>query len=539
VFRQGPDAIRAPDLGPKRLRSMRQCVTNRAILKSMCRARRMADKKKETDRLKARLPRGLADRGAAEIAATRQMMETIRQVYERYGFEAVETPAIEYTDALGKFLPDQDRPNEGVFSFQDDDEQWLSLRYDLTAPLARYVAENFDSLPKPYRSYRVGWVFRNEKPGPGRFRQFMQFDADTVGSASPAADAEMCMMAADTMEALGVPRSAFMVKLSNRKVLDGLLEVIGLNGWNNASRRLVVLRAMDKFDRLGETGVRQLLAEGRKDESGDFTKGAGLDRTAVDTVMRVFEQAADARDKIAQINIRLEASEVGRQGLSELEKISSLVSACGYSDGRIMIDPSVVRGLEYYTGPVFEVELTFSTDSKDGSPRFGSVGGGGRYDGLVSRFRGEPVPATGFSIGVSRLAAALQYIGKLDSKPAPGPVVVTVFDRERIADYQRMVKTLRDDGIRAELYLGSSGFNAQMKYADKRGAPCVIIQGSDEKAKGEVTIKDLILGAELAKQEKGREQHLQKQAEAQFAVAEDRLVEAVRKVLARHAAGSH
>jgi histidyl-tRNA synthetase len=539
VFRQGPDAIRAPDLGPKRLRSMRQCVTNRAILKSMCRARRMADKKKETDRLKARLPRGFADRGAAEIAATRQMMETIRQVYERYGFEAVETPAIEYTDALGKFLPDQDRPNEGVFSFQDDDEQWLSLRYDLTAPLARYVAENFDSLPKPYRSYRVGWVFRNEKPGPGRFRQFMQFDADTVGSASPAADAEMCMMAADTMEALGVPRSAFMVKLSNRKVLDGLLEVIGLNGENNASRRLVVLRAMDKFDRLGVTGVRQLLAEGRKDESGDFTKGAGLDRTAVDTVMRVFEQAADARDKIAQINIRLEGSEVGRQGLSELEKISSLVSACGYSDGRIMIDPSVVRGLEYYTGAVFEVELTFSTDSKDGSPRFGSVGGGGRYDGLVSRFRGEPVPATGFSIGVSRLAAALQHLGKLDSTPAPAPVVVTVFDRERIADYQRMVKRLRDDGIRAELYLGSSGFNAQMKYADKRGAPCVVIQGSDEKAKGEVTIKDLIVGAELAKQEKGREQHLQKQAEAQFAVAEDRLVEAVRKVLARHAADAH
>ena len=230
----------------------------------------MADKKKETNRLKARLPRGFADRGAAEIAATRQMIETIRQVYERYGFEAVETPAIEYTDALGKFLPDQDRPNEGVFSFQDDDEQWLSLRYDLTAPLARYVAENFDSLPKPYRSYRVGWVFRNEKPGPGRFRQFMQFDADTVGSASPAADAEMCMMAADTMEALGVPRSAYMVKLSNRKVLDGLLEVIGLNGENNASRRLVVLRAMDKFDRLGETGVRQLLAEGRKDEIGRF-----------------------------------------------------------------------------------------------------------------------------------------------------------------------------------------------------------------------------------------------------------------------------
>ena len=312
-------------------------------------------------------PRSGGDRGDA--ADDRDDPPGVRALRVRSGRD----PAIEYTDALGKFLPDQDRPNEGVFSFQDDDEQWLSLRYDLTAPLARYVAENFDILPKPYRSYRVGWVFRNEKPGPGRFRQFMQFDADTVGSASPAADAEMCMMAADTMEALGVPRSAYIVKLSNRKVLDGLLEVIGLNGENNASRRLVVLRAMDKFDRLGETGVRQLLAEGRKDKSGDFTKGAELDRTAVDTVMRVFEQAADAGDKIAQINIRLEGSEVGREGLSELEKISSLVSACGYSDGQIMIDPSVVRGLEYYTGAVFEVELTFSTDSKDGSPalRFG------------------------------------------------------------------------------------------------------------------------------------------------------------------------
>jgi histidyl-tRNA synthetase len=562
LFRQGPDATRAADLGPKRLRSTRQCVTNRAILKSMRRARRMAHKKKETNKLNARLPRGFADRGAAEVAATRQMIETIRQVYEHYGFEAVETPAIEYTDALGKFLPDQDRPNEGVFSFQDDDEQWLSLRYDLTAPLARYVAENFDALPKPYRSYRVGWVFRNEKPGPGRFRQFMQFDADTVGSASPAADAEMCMMAADTIEELGIPRGSYVVRVWNRKLLDGNLDAVDVP----PHARLTALRAIDKYDRLGIEGVQQLLAGGRKDESGDFTKGAGLSVLANNFVTSsiVFVGTGYSSDKLIPVDILKEAekeppkpfdfdeyrkdrcSKLGKDGLpdsmeiglAELKEIHQLVLSSAYDD-RVKIDKTVVRGLEYYTGPVFEVELTFSTDSKDGSPRFGSVGGGGRYDGLVSRFRGEPVPATGFSIGVSRLAAALQYIGKLDSKPAPGPVVVTVFDRERIADYQRMVKTLRDDGIRAELYLGSSGFNAQMKYADKRGAPCVIIQGSDEKAKGEVTIKDLILGAELAKQEKGREQHLQKQAEAQFAVAEDRLVEAVRKVLAPHAAGSH
>ncbi len=498
----------------------------------------------KSNKLKARLPRGLDDRGPAEIAATRAMIETIRKVYELYGFEPVETPAIEYTDALGKFLPDQDRPNEGVFSFKDDDEQWLSLRYDLTAPLARYVAENFDTLPKPYRSYRAGYVYRNEKPGPGRFRQFMQFDADTVGSASPAADAEICMMAADTMEALGIPRGSYVVKVNNRKVLDGVLEAIGLGGEENAGKRLTVLRAIDKFDRLGVEGVRYLLGPGRKDESGDFTKGAGLTTEQIAEVLQNIDTtvAGDIgpTDGVMSVvnapngtippgqNLRLSA-------LSELFEIQRLVRAAGYGPDRIRIDPSVVRGLEYYTGPVYEVELTFPTTGDDGKPvRFGSVGGGGRYDGLVSRFRGEPVPATGFSIGVSRLLAALTHLGKVEAKPEPGPVVVTVFDRDRIADYQRMASQLRAAGIRAELYLGSGKFGPQMKYADKRRSPCVVIQGSDEKQKGEVQIKDLIVGAELAGLSKERDDYLQKQAAAQFAVPEDKLVEVVRKVLARH-----
>src|SRR3954469_5703338 len=248
---------------------------------------RMAEKSKKPQKLKARLPRGLEDRDPAAIRATREMVEKIRTVYELYGFEPVETPAMEYTDALGKFLPDQDRPNEGVFSFQDDDEQWISLRYDLTAPLARYVGERYgtDSLVLPYRSYRVGYVYRNEKPGPGRFRQFMQFDADTVGSASPAADAEMCMMAADTMEALGIPLGSYVVKVNNRKVLDGVMESIGLGGEVNAGRRLTVLRAIDKLDRLGVEGVRELLGDGRKDESGDFTQGAKLDKAQIDKIV--------------------------------------------------------------------------------------------------------------------------------------------------------------------------------------------------------------------------------------------------------------
>jgi histidyl-tRNA synthetase len=522
----------------------------------------MADKPEKSNKLKARLPRGLADRGPAEIAATRAMIEKIRAVYELYGFEPVETPAIEYTDALGKFLPDQDRPNEGVFSFQDDDEQWLSLRYDLTAPLARYVAENFDTLPKPYRSYRFGWVFRNEKPGPGRFRQFMQFDADTVGSASPAADAEMCMMAADTIEALGIPRGSYLVKVNNRKVLDGVMEAIGLDGEANVSKRLIVLRAVDKLDRLGPEGVKLLLGAGRKDESGDFTKGAGLDSEQIDVVLAFSEadvshnpgSAVSPRENPALANMKggillplpeaisrsarfgraLAESESIREGVQELDQIRTFVESIGYGPDRIETSFSVVRGLEYYTGPVFEVELTFPTDSKDGSTRFGSVGGGGRYDGLVSRFRGEPVPATGFSIGVSRLLAALAHLGKVETKAEAGPVVVTVFDKDRIADYQQMVAKLRAANIRAELYLGSGKFGPQMKYADRRNSPCVVIQGSDEKAKGEVTIKDLIVGAELAKLEKDREEHLQKQAQAQTSVAEDKLVDAVRAVLARH-----
>jgi histidyl-tRNA synthetase len=508
----------------------------------------MADKPKKPQKLKARLPRGLEDRGPAAISATRQMVEKIREVYERYGFEPVETPAMEYTDALGKFLPDQDRPNEGVFSFQDDDEQWISLRYDLTAPLARYVAENFDALPKPYRSYRAGYVYRNEKPGPGRFRQFMQFDADTVGSASPAADAEMCMMAADTMEALGVPRGSYVVRVNNRKVLDGLMETVGLSGEENAGRRLTVLRAIDKLDKFSIDEVSKLLGRGRWDGGeegkGDFTKGAGLDDIGISRIINFTGwpgTSSGSKSKfssnevtIANFESRVEDNILGREGVAELTQIKELVAAGGYDD-RVLIDPSVVRGLEYYTGPVYEVELLLETkDEKGRRVRFGSVGGGGRYDGLVSRFRGEPVPATGFSIGVSRLQAALTMLGKLDTTPEFGPVVVTVFDRERVADYQKMVAALRNAKIRAELYLGSpKNMGNQLKYADRRNSPCVIIQGSDEKARGEVQIKDLIEGAKAAAAIASN-QEWRESRPAQFSCREDEIVAKVREVLARH-----
>ncbi|CAH1649218.1 MAG: histidine--tRNA ligase [Chelatococcus sp.] len=497
----------------------------------------MSDQAK-AQKLLARLPRGFGDRGPTDVAATEHMLAKIRETYELYGFEAVETPFIEFTDALGKFLPDQDRPNEGVFSFQDDDEQWLSLRYDLTAPLARYVAENFDVLPKPYRSYRGGWVFRNEKPGPGRFRQFMQFDADTVGAASVAADAEICMMAADTLEHVGIQRGDYVIKVNNRKVLDGVLEAIGLGGEAHVGQRLTVLRAIDKLDKVGADGVRDLLGKGRMDPSGDFTKGAGIEADAIERVLAfTAARGADAVATCDNLDAVVAGSARGAEGVAELREIAALIAAAGYDDGRILIDPSVVRGLEYYTGPVYEAELTFTVQNDEGQTvRFGSVAGGGRYDGLVSRFRGEPVPATGFSIGVSRLLAALKAVGSplVSAAASRGPVVVLVMDRTEIGHYQKLVATLRQAGIRAELYLGSSGMKAQMKYADRRGSQCVVIQGSDERAKGEVTIKDLILGAELAGAGKDREDYLARQAEAQFAVPEAEIVAAVTKVLARH-----
>ncbi|RJG46316.1 histidine--tRNA ligase [Mesorhizobium sp. DCY119] len=478
----------------------------------------MAEK---TEKMKARQPRGFADRSADDIRAVEKMMGKIREVYELYGFEPADQPMIEYTDALGKFLPDQDRPNEGVFSFQDDDEQWLSLRYDLTAPLARYVAENYERLPKPYRSYRAGWVFRNEKPGPGRFRQFMQFDADTVGTPGVAADAEMAMMMADIMEALGIKRGDYVIRVNNRKVLDGVLEAIGLGGDDNAGRRLTVLRAIDKLDKFGPEGVKLLLGKGRwdggKEGEGDFTKGAGLDDTAIAKVLAYIETG------------EIEANE----GVEELAQIKALCAAAGYDDGRVKIDPSVVRGLEYYTGPVYEAELLAEIPNDEGQVvRFGSVGGGGRYDGLVSRFRGEPVPAAGISIGVSRLMTALKNLGKLDTSDVVAPVVVLVMDRdtESLSRYQKMVSALRQAGIRAELYLGGAGMKAQIKYADRRGSPVVVIQGGDERAKGEVQIKDLIEGARQAAAIAGHAEYKEARP-GQITVAEADLVAEVKKIL--------
>ncbi len=487
-------------------------------------------KDKSPRRPRAETPKGFRDYFGAEVTERKAMLDRIAAVYHRYGFDPLETSAVETVEALGKFLPDVDRPNEGVFGWQDEDGDWLALRYDLTAPLARVAAQFRNDLPAPYRRYAMGPVWRNEKPGPGRFRQFYQCDADTVGTGSVAADAEICAMLADALEEVGIPRGDYVVKVNNRKVLNGVMEVAGLSGEDKEAERGIVLRAIDKIDRLGPDGVRALLGGGRKDESGDFTKGAGLSAEQAEVVMGFTTARRDSgAATVARLRELVGTSVLGAEGVDELETIADLLAAQGYGPDRILIDPGVVRGLGYYTGPVFEAELTFEIlDEKGRKRQFGSVAGGGRYDDLVKRFTGQTVPATGVSIGVDRLLAALRAKGRTGGEGA-GPVVVTVMDRDRMADYQAMAADLRRAGIRAETYLGNpKNFGNQLKYADKRGSPVAVIQGSDEAARGVVVLKDLILGAQVAA---GATLEEWKNRPAQVEVPRADLVAAVRRMI--------
>ena len=487
-------------------------------------------------RVKAAAPKGFRDRFGAEVVERDAMLDAIAATYRLYGFEALESGAVETVDALGKFLPDVDRPNEGVFAWQEAAEgdgppgEWLALRYDLTAPLARVYAQHRNDLPLPYRRYAIGPVWRNEKPGPGRYRQFMQCDADTVGSSSMAADAEICAMLADTLERVGIARGDYAVRINNRKILNGVLETAGVG--EDAPQRDGVLRVIDKFDRVGEAGVRELLTAGRLDDSGAFIDGAGLDAGQVEPVVAFLTSRAKAAAKTLE-NLRraVGGSKTGAEGIAEAERIMEMLDAAGYGPERVALDPSVVRGLAYYTGPVFEAELTFEIRDEKGRRRqFGSVAGGGRYDGLVKRFTGQDVPATGVSIGVDRLFAALRETGRAGAA-APGPVIVTVMDRDRMADYQAMASELRRAGVRAEVYLGNPrNFGAQMKYADRRGAPAAVIEGQDERDRGVVQIKDLALGAELAE---GASHEEWKARPGQFEVPRGELVERVRGLLGK------
>ncbi|TRO95383.1 histidine--tRNA ligase [Glycocaulis profundi] len=504
--------------------------------------------KTKTFKPKARRPRGFEDRDAGVIRAERALVSAASAVYERWGFEPLETPAFEYADALGKFLPDEERPNEGVFALTDDDGQWMALRYDLTAPLARFAAENFQDLTKPFRRYQFGEVWRNEKPGPGRFRQFVQCDADSVGAPGPAADAEMIALAVEVMSAAGLQPDEFVVKVNDRRLLDGVLESLGAASMES---RMRVLRAIDKLDRLGLEGVEMLLGAGRRDESGDFTEGAGLSKNQSYMVLNFLELSKDLsfynennyRDGyISNVNYTNDIdymfnyqgfNETSRKGLEALQEIASILNAIKINPKAWNFDTSVVRGLGYYTGPVFETELLATPTYPDGSPmQFGSVASGGRYDDLVARFTGQAVPATGFSFGVSRFAAALSALGRLDAADADPLVIVIAPEKDQMAEYFAIAAELRAAGLRAEAFVGGGNMGKQLKYADRREAAFAVIVGSEEREQGVATVKDLKLGAELAEAMTDREEW--KAQKQQFTVERGVLADELKRRLSGH-----
>jgi len=483
----------------------------------------------------ARLPKGLNDYIGTGLSLHDHLIAKLSEVYRRYGFEKLVTPSVEYADALGSYLSDHDSAST-PFLFKDDDAQPLILRYDLTAPLARYVAQNFAGLSLPFRRFQTGSVFRNDKVEPGRFREFTQFDADTVGSASVAADAEFCMLISDSLSSLGLKTGDYIVRLNNRKIINGLLDLIGAGaGAIGTARYLGVIRSMDKVGRLGLEGVKHLLGAGRMDKSGDFAEGAGLNANQIDRILEflsfsvnvpVMERAQTCK-ALEKIVI---GSATGEEGVRELMQIDAILAAANFGSDRVRVDPSVARGLSYYTGPVFEAELTFEDPEAAGKPQsFGSVGGGGRYDDLVESFLGFGVPATGVSLGVSRLAAALELRNLLSKKIERGPIVVLVLDRDMLTGYQAMVSELRNAGVPAEMYLGDKDMRSQIKYADKRRSPYVVIEGSREREKGVVAIKDLSLGKQISGEIGSYEEWLK--SPAQISVQRSDLVKEIMDLL--------
>ncbi|MEM8836292.1 MAG: histidine--tRNA ligase [Planctomycetota bacterium] len=489
-----------------------------------------------------RLFKGFRDVFADDLVVKQWMIERVRGVYERYGYIPLETPALEFVDCLGKNLPEQDTPEGGIFAFRNPDlaqdesgpDSWLALRYDLTAPLARLCAQ-YANLSRPFRRYQIGPVWRYEKPGIGRFREFTQFDFDAVGVSGPAADAEVACIMCDALQALDFEPGDFVIRVNNRKVLLGVLASAGIDDGDLGDPRSkpgTVLRAIDKLDRLGLPGVVELLGPGREDETGDFTEGAHLDDAQIERV-RAFLSIAD-RDRAsvcAQLASLVGDSPVGRAGIDELTGINGVLDALGYESDRIIFDPTVVRGLGYYTGPVFEGVLTKEIRDAKGRVRtFGSVYGGGRYDGLIERFTGERVPATGASVGLDRLLEAIKLI-RGTSRTATADVLIVNFDDSMLTRYMTLAQSFRDADIATEVYLGKGNMKKQLKYADRLGVPFAVIIGSEEFERGTAQVKNLWLGAKLSAEMDSREKWAKQPAQEEVPI--DGLVAYVRDALAR------
>ncbi len=446
---------------------------------------------------KVKTLKGFRDILPSELLARDKMVATIKKIYESYGFVPLATPSLEQRELV---LGAGEEANKQIYLFTDRDETEVGLIYELTASLARVVAEN-PNLPMPFKRYQIQTVWRYDKPDPGRFREFMQFDIDTVGSLSMLADAEIIATMHDCLRALGIEN--FRIRFSHRKILNSLIEFAGLK----PEMAHPVFRILDKLDKQGLESVLEELGPGRTDQSGDKIKGLGLSDSAINKI-KIFLQVSIS-ESIPKVNAKQSIllgpikhkrditlsflrdifanTPSAAEGLAELEQLSQYLDSFGISDEKAPIDVSIARGLDYYTGPVFEAILT-----EPGAERFGSVIGGGRYDKSIGRFGGKDVPATGASIGVDRLLSAMIQLGRIKTRPSTADCIVTIMDRTRLNDYIKIVKELRAQDIRAELYVGDTKkIDKQLKYADRQEIPIAIIAGSDEFDKDKISIKDL------------------------------------------------
>ncbi len=468
------------------------------------------------------LPAGFADREQEELLIRDLLISNIKQIMIKYGFQYLETPSFEYTESIGKYLPDKDRPSEGVFSFEDE-KKWLSLRYDLTAPLARYAAKNFDTIPKPFKRFQLGTVWRNEKPGPGRFREFLQFDADYIGTSNLFADSELCFLISEILTFCGLEKKQFIIKISNRKLSKGLLEKININ---DITKQAITLRAIDKLDRVGLEGVSYLLGKGRKDKSGDFTKGAELEEFQIKEIINFLEIKDLSENNFERISKIADNNKIINEGIDELKLMQKYFSLFGFEN--YIFDPTVVRGLEYYTGPIFEANLTFGVLNNKGQEiEFGSIGGGGRYDDLVKKFNNQDCPSTGVSIGLDRLIFALMQKNKIEIEKKLS-ILICVFNDKYMDFYLKILNKLRSNNISAEIYSGTSNIKSQFKYADKKGCDYVILCGDDEVSKNLITIKNLNIGKKLSNNIQNRDEW-KESAVSQKTVKFDQLLNELKK----------
>lgn len=486
-------------------------------------------------KLKPRLIKGFRDIFASNYLARQWMIEQIRSVYESYGFIPLETPALEYVDNLGKHIQETDSAEEGIFAFRND-EELIALRYDLTAPLSRVFAQ-YSDLTRPFRRYQLGTVWRNEKPGIGRFREFYQFDIDIVGSNKMSAEAEICHIVCLCMEKLNIARGEYLVRVNNRKVVNGIMESCGIEHSDSDGKPtfqcLTTLRAIDKLDRLGMDGVVALLGKGRKDETTHFTKGAELSDSQIEYIQKYLGVSPEKRNVSCDELFELvKDSEIGKEGIDELQQIDSILTALEIAEDRVVFDPTVVRGLSYYTGPVFETVLTSCTNEKGDPIDIGSVFSGGRYDGLIERFTGQKVPATGASIGLDRLLEALRMSGKIKQRKATAQVFVTTMDKSLTNEYHKLANYLREEGFNTELFTGNGKLNKQLKYADKWEIPIAILLGSNELEENKVSIKDLYHGREIAATISDRETW--KEHPAQLTVDRADLVKTLHDILKKY-----